>query len=195
MTARLGAALALLAAGCAAILPDAAAQEIYGLAGALQADTAERERASAWLISYHQALGEHLAASFTYQNEGHVPNHHRDGQSLQLWAKTTAFSPRRRLAARAAPPRPPASLAAGPGPYRYYDTTVATGESTSDYSNAHGYGVLYSATATWSGAGRWLYQVRLDHVETKKSIDTTELVFGVGYKLDKDDESVYRGSE
>jgi len=182
MTARLGAALALLAAGCAAILPDAAAQEIYGLAGALQADTAERERASAWLISYHQALGEHLAASFTYQNEGHVPNHHRDGQSLQLWAKTTAFSPR-------------LSFAAGAGPYRYYDTTVATGESTRDYSNAHGYGVLYSATATWSGAGRWLYQVRLDHVETKKSIDTTELVFGVGYKLDKDDESVYRGSE
>src|ERR1044071_10076187 len=108
MTARLGAALALLAAGCAAILPDAAAQEIYGLAGALQADTAERERASAWLISYHQALGEHLAASFTYQNEGHVPNHHRDGQSLQLWAKTTAFRPR-------------LSFAAGAGPYRYYD--------------------------------------------------------------------------
>src|ERR1041384_4476041 len=110
MTARLGAALALLAAGCAAILPDAAAQEIYGLAGALQADTAERERASAWLISYHQALGEHLAASFTYQNEGHVPNHHRDGQSLQLSAQTTALSPRR-PARGPAPPRAPAPTA------------------------------------------------------------------------------------
>ncbi|HEY1290060.1 MAG TPA: hypothetical protein VGF58_17165 [Burkholderiales bacterium] len=182
MTARLGAVRALLAAACIAIPPDAAAQEIFGLFGALQADTPEDGRASAWLISYHQPLGEHLAASFTYQNEGHVPNHHRDGQSLQLWAKTTAFSPQ-------------LSFAAGAGPYRYYDTTVATGASTSDYTNAHGYGVLYSAAATWSATGRWLYQVRLDHVETKKSIDTTELVFGVGYKLDKDDESVYRGSD
>ena len=182
MTARLGVVLALLAAGCVAIIRDAGAQEIYGLAGGLQVDSADRERSSAWLISYHQALGEHLAASFTYQNEGHVPNHHRDGHSLQLWAKARPFSPR-------------LSLAAGAGPYRYYDTTVAAGESTSDYSNAHGYGVLYSATATWSATGRWLYQVRLDHVETKKSIDTTELVVGVGYRLDKDGESVYRGSE
>jgi hypothetical protein len=181
MTASSGVIRALLAAGCIAMLPDAAAQELFGLVGALQADTPEDGRASAWLVSYHQALGEHLAASFTYQNEGHVPNHHRDGQSLQLWAKTTAFSPR-------------LSFAAGAGPYRYYDTTVATGASASDYSNAHGYGVLYSATATWSATGRWLYQVRLDHIETKESIDTTELVFGVGYKLDKDDASVYRAS-
>jgi len=165
-----------------AFLPDAAAQEIFGLVGALQVDSPDRERSSAWLISYQQDLGEHLAASFTYQNEGHIPNHHRDGQSLQLWAKTRAFSPR-------------LSFAAGAGPYRYYDTTVASGESTSNYSNAHGFGVLYSATATWSTSGRWLYQARLDHVETKKSIDTTELVFGVGYKLDKDDASVYRSSE
>ena len=163
-------------------LPNAAAQEIFGLVGGLQADSPEGGRTSAWLISYQQELSEHLAASFTYQNEGHVPNHHRDGHSLQLWGKTRAFSPR-------------LSFAAGAGPYRYYDTTVATGASTSDYSNAHGYGVLYSATATWSASGRWLYQVRLDHAETKKSIDTTELVFGVGYKLDKDDASIYRGLE
>src|SRR5262245_52946222 len=182
MTTRLGVALALLAAAWITLLPDAAAQEIYGLVGALQADSPDREKSSAWLISYQQDLGEHLAASFTYQNEGHVPNHHRDGQSLQLWGKTRAFSPQ-------------LTLAAGIGPYRYYDTTVAGGASTSDYSNAHGFGVLYSATATWSTPGRWLYQVRLDHVETKKSIDTTELVFGVGYKLDKDDASVYRSSE
>ena len=170
-----------LAALCGAALPEAAAQEIYGLAGALQADSPDG-RTYAWLISYQQELGKHLAASFTWQNEGHLQNHHRDGHSLQLWGKTRAFSPR-------------LTLAAGIGPYRYYDTTVASSSSTSDYSNAHGYGVLYSATATWSTSGRWLYQARLDHVETKKSIDTTELVVGVGYKLDKDAASVYRGSE
>jgi len=183
MAARLIFGLALLAGACAAMLPDAAAQELFGLAGAMSADSPDGGNSYAWLLSYQQALGEHLMASFSYQNEGHVPNHHRDGHSLQLWGRTRAFSPR-------------LSFAAGAGPYRYYDTTVASGASTSNYSNAHGYGVLYSATATWSTPGsRWLYQARLDHIETKKSIDTTELLFGVGYKLDKDDASVYRGSE
>jgi len=177
---RIAAALAALVAGCAVSLPDAEAQEIFGLAGAMSADSPQGGHSYAWLVSYHQELAEHLAASFTYQNEGHVPNHHRDGHALQLWAKAAAFSPR-------------LSFAAGAGPYRYYDTTVASSD-TSDYSNAHGYGVLYSATATWSATGRWLYQVRLDHVETKKSIDTTELVFGVGYRLDQDDAALYQAS-
>ena len=182
MTVRLGVALVLLAAGGFGLFPDAAAQEIFGLAGAMTADSPQGGNSYAWLISYQQELGEHLAASFTYQNEGDVPSHHRDGHSLQLWAKARAFSPR-------------LSFAAGVGPYRYYDTTVESSADTTDYSNAHGYGVLYSATATWNATGRWLYQVRLDHVETKNSIDTTELLFGVGYKLDQDDASVYRASE
>ena len=174
------AAVAALVATLAVAHPDALAQEIFGLAGPMEADSPDGGRSHAWLISYYQELGEHLAASFTYQNEGHVPNHHRDGHSLQLWGKTKAFSPR-------------LTFAAGAGPYRYYDTTAPN--DTGGYANEHGYGVLYSLTATWSTAGRWLYQVRLDHTETKNSIDTTELLFGLGYKLDKDDASVYRGSE
>ena len=170
---------AALAALCVAALPDAAAQEFFGLAGVMHADSPD-EYSYAWLLSYQQDLGEHLMASFTWQNEGHVPNHHRDGHSLQIWGKTTAFSPQ-------------LTFAAGIGPYRYYDTTVAN--SGGSYSDDHGYGVLYSLSATWSTAGRWLYQARLDRVATKHSIDTTELLFGVGYKLDKDDASVYRGSE
>src|SRR5580765_8263234 len=100
MTARLGVAFVGLVAGCIAMLPGAPAQEIYGLAGALQADSPDG-RTYAWLISYHQELGEHLAASFTWQNEGHLQNHHRDGHSLQLWGKTKAFSPQLTLAAGA----------------------------------------------------------------------------------------------
>ena len=175
MTPRRGGALVVLCAGCIAMPFDAAAQEIYGLVGGLQADSPDGRSASAWIVSYQQELGEHLAASFTYQNEGHLPNHHRDGHSLQLWAKTTPFSPY-------------LTFAAGAGPYRYYDTIP----TSSGYADDHGYGLMYSLSATWSTSGRWLYQVRLDHVETKQSIDTTELLFGVGYKLDKDDASMYR---
>jgi hypothetical protein len=157
-------------------MPEAAAQEIFGLAGAMQTDP--NANSYAWMLSYRQDLGEHWMASFSWQNEGHVPGHHRDGQSLQIWGKTTAFSPK-------------LALAAGVGPHQYYDT-IPTGTG---YADDHGYGVMYSLSATWSTSGRWLYQVRLDHVETKNSIDTTELLFGVGYKLDQDDASLYRGTE
>ena len=125
----------------------------------------------AWLISYWEDMGEHFAASFVWQNEGHVPGHHRDGQSVQAWAKTRAFSPQ-------------LTLAAGIGPYRYFDTTVA--ESGGAHSDDHGYGVLYSLSAKWRTQGRLLYEVRLNRVETEKSIDTTELLLGIGYRLDKD---------
>lgn len=125
----------------------------------------------AWLMSYSQDLGEHFALSFAWQNEGHVPGHHRDGHSVQAWAKTRAFSPQ-------------LTLAAGAGPYRYFDTAVA--QSGGSHSDDHGYGVLYSLSATWRTQGRMLYEVRFNRVETENSIDTSELLFGVGYRLDQD---------
>src|SRR5262249_58309962 len=126
MTARLGVVLALLGAGWIGLLPAAAAQEIFGLAGAMSADSPQGGNSYAWLISYQQELGEHLAASFTYQNEGHVPSHHRDGHSLQLWAKARAFSPR-------------LSFAAGVGPPPYYHTTPARRRATTHTSHPPAY--------------------------------------------------------
>jgi hypothetical protein len=173
------AARLLALVGLAAALGDASAQELYGLAGLMRADS-PAEHSYAWLFSYHQDLGEHLAASFSWQNEGHVTGHHRDGHSVQLWAKTRAFAPQ-------------LTLAAGVGPYRFYDTTLP--ESGDGHSDDHGYGVLYSLAATWSTAGRWLLQARLDRVLTRSSLDTTEFLLGAGYKLDRDDSSVFRGTE
>jgi hypothetical protein len=51
----------------------------------------------AWLFSYSTDISERFAASFTWQNEGHIPDHHRDGHSVQLWAQTRLFSPQFKL--------------------------------------------------------------------------------------------------
>jgi hypothetical protein len=163
---------------CAIALPPAAAQEISFLGGATRNEDPPAGT-YAWQLWFSRDLSEHWAASFTWRNDGHVPSHHRDGHSMQLWAKTTLFSPR-------------LAFAAGAGPYRYFDTVAADGGA--GYGNDHGWGVLYSLSATWRTQGRLLYQARLDRVEARHSIDVTSLAFGVGYKLDQDGELVTRGS-
>src|SRR5262245_66304987 len=105
-----------LLALCLGIALPAAAQDLSGLVGAMRSDSPDPHTSYAWLFSYSHDLGEHFAASFTWQNEGHVPNHHRDGHSVQLWAKTGLG--------------PQLELAAGIGPYRYFDTTAANSGGT-----------------------------------------------------------------
>lgn len=148
------------------------AQDLSVLAGATR--TSEpRATSYGWQVFYSHDLEDHLFASFTYLNEGHVPSHHRDGHTVQLWARTTLGSPQ-------------FSLAAGVGPYHYFDTTVAEG-GTSGFSDAHGWGVMYSLAATWrSRSTPWYYQMRVNRTETRRNLDTTGLLIGAGYRLDQD---------
>jgi hypothetical protein len=149
----------------------AAGQELVGVAGVTESEM-PRAHSYGWLLSYSHDLNPHLSASLSYQNEGHVPSHHRDGHSAQIWARASAFAPQ-------------LSLAAGVGPYRYFDTTVA--ESPGSFTDAHGWGVMYSLAASWrAGSGPWIYQLRVDRVATRHNLDTTLLMAGVGYRLDQD---------
>src|SRR5438132_3291198 len=119
----------LLAAAGAAM-----AQDLTVAAGATR--TSEpRNTSSGWLVSYSHDLDEILFASLSYQNEGHVPSHHRDGHAVQVWARTRAFAAH-------------LTLAAGVGPYHYFDTAVAESHSAG-FMNAHGWAAMYSLAATW----------------------------------------------
>ncbi|MGE5172265.1 MAG: hypothetical protein ACM3MD_00395 [Betaproteobacteria bacterium] len=146
----------------------AGAQEIFFLGGAMQ-DTETNDRSYSWQIEYREGLAEHFAYSLSYLNEGHTPNHHRDGHSVQIWTRANVFD--RRL-----------SLAAGFGPFYFFDTMAAPA-GTSHY-NDHGWGGILSFAATWHGESRWLVQLRTNVIETSESIDTVSAVFGVGYQLE-----------
>lgn len=154
--------LALLLTGAAQ------AQELSLLAGALE-ESGTRQRSSAWAVEYQHPLHENVAASFSWLNEGHVPGHHRDGQSVQVWGRGTLFE--RRL-----------SLAAGLGPYRYFDTTPSS--NGGGYANQHGWGTVGSLAATYYPDSRWLYQWRVNRILTRDSTDTNALLFGIGYQLE-----------
>jgi hypothetical protein len=142
------------------------AQEFSLLAGPLVSDSAN---SYSWDASYREGLGRYAAWSFSWINEGHIPNHHRDGQTIQAWGLLPLWNDR-------------LQLSAGAGPYRYFDTTAA--QAGGNYSNTHGWGALWSIRAAYYFDRRWIAQMQLNHVQAFGGPDTTALLFGVGYQLD-----------
>jgi len=148
----------------------AQAQDLSLFAGVTQSEAPSR-RTYGLMVQYAHDLGPNLFASYGYMNEGHVPGHHRDGHTVQAWMRTTAFAPE-------------LSLAAGVGPYRYFDTTVAESGS---FANAHGWGVMASFAARWrAGSSPWSYELRVNHTEARSNIDTTMLLAGITYHAEQD---------
>ena len=146
---------------------NAGAQEVSALGGVRQ--NSETHAATyIWQLEYMQGLSDHIAWSFSYLNEGHVPNHHRDGPVSQLWARTDVLQQR-------------LSLAAGIGVYHYFDTTAPTNGS---YANDHGWGAISSLAATWHVQGPWLIQLRGNWVHAERGVDNLSALAGIGYQLD-----------
>jgi hypothetical protein len=146
----------------------ATAQEFYINAGATR-DTKTGTTATQWSVTYRQGLGEHAAFSFSYINEGHQPNHYRDGLAAQIWGRTAILDKR-------------LSLALGVGPFAYADTIISPVRDV--FQDAHGFGVISSVTATWLGLSPLLLQARFNYIATQHSFDTLSGTFGIGYLLD-----------
>ena len=153
-----------------ALALSARAQDLAAFLGSTRTET-PRETTYGWLLQYSHDLGEHLFATYSYMNEGHVPRHHRDGHAVQLWLGARPFSPE-------------LTFSSGIGPYRFFDTTVA---ESGDFANAHGWGWLASVAATWRpGAHPWFYELRVNRVEARNNIDSTMVLLGVGYRAEQD---------
>jgi hypothetical protein len=162
---------ALVACLAAGLAPGALAQDLSVLAGGSRTDEPEA-RTYGWQVTYAHDLQPSLFATLSYKNEGHIPGHHRDGHSAQIWYRTPLLSPR-------------ATLAAGVGPFRFFDTEVA--ELGGTHSDTHGWGWVTSVALLWGEpSSRWFYQLRLDRVTTRDSLDTTSLLAGAGYRLAQD---------
>jgi len=111
----------LIACAALAIATSTAhAQEFSLLAGPLRSNG---HNTYSWEASYREGLGRYAAWSFSWLNEGHIPDHHRDGQAFQIWGRVPLWNDR-------------LELSAGAGPYRYFDTSQA--QAGRDYSNTHG---------------------------------------------------------
>src|SRR5262249_39497652 len=96
-----------LAAGLVSLAAASADAQDFLLAGGGAVHESASQGSFAMRVEYLEDLSTHLAVSFAYHNEGHIPGHHRDGQVAQLWLRTD--------------PALPWSFAAGAGPYLYFD--------------------------------------------------------------------------
>jgi hypothetical protein len=123
-------------------------------------------------MDYTEGFGQYLAGSIVWLNEGHIPDHHRDGPLVQVWGRFPLVQ--RRFV-----------VALGVGPYRYFDTEAA--EQGLGYSNTHGWGVVYSARATWYSSQRWTANLQVNHVQVNSGPSTTAIMLGLGYQLDSPD--------
>jgi hypothetical protein len=143
------------------------AQELYLLGGSI-GDTASGDRSYTWSLEYMQELGEYTAISVAWLNEGHLPSNHRDGPTVQLWGHTKRIYKQ-------------FVLAAGVGPYYYYDTELA--KIGRGFSDTHGVGGVFSLAGFWYTEGPWVIELRTNLVKTN-DIDTYSAMVGVGYQLD-----------
>jgi hypothetical protein len=153
----------------AGLIAPAIGQEAYVLGGG-QYTPGLKEHTYSYALEYQHNLSNYAYASFTWLNEGHVTDHHRDGYSPQLWLRW--LSSGRRLA-----------LSLGAGPYRYYDTTFVS--STGAVTDVHDWGGLFSAAAQWYVREPWVLQLRYNYAFTTSSISTHTLLLGFGYQFER----------
>lgn len=158
--------LCVMVLGLCVLVKPSNAQEFQFSLGAITTSDKVSESYT-WQIGYEESINENLAWNLSWLNEGHVPDHHRDGPLAQLWARTNVLD--RRL-----------SLGAGLGLYKYFDTTRAGG---SDYQNLHGWGNVFSLRATWYAGNNWFFHVKANRLIAYDNINTSSVMFGLGYQL------------
>jgi hypothetical protein len=147
----------------------AQAQDASLLGGAMRVDKNPDDTSFAVALGYNQHINQYLSLSADYLNEGHPKLHHRDGLGAQVWLHTPV-------------PQRGWSVAAGIGPYYYFDTTTGNG-SLADYRNDHGWGQLMSLSLKYHLASNAYLETRLAHTHGITNHDTTMLLFGAGYEL------------
>ncbi|MDB5727315.1 MAG: hypothetical protein JWQ00_520 [Noviherbaspirillum sp.] len=133
--------------------------------------TTGTEATYSWALEYRRAFAERWSGSFTWLNEGHIPDHHRDGHAAQLWWHANG---------QQAPSLRP-SFRVGLGPYHYYDTRRASNSRA--YADAHGWGLLASAEAIWHINENLFATVRANRVQTRGAGNSTALLAGIGYRF------------
>lgn len=157
---------ALLGALLLGLASAAQAQDV-SLQGGLLHVNAKHENSFAAALNYTHPVGQYLAMSLSYLNEGHPAEHHRDGIAGQLWLRS-------RITAEGL------SFGAAAGQYYYFDTA----RNGSDYTNDHGLAPIYSVQASWHYPSGWYGQIQLNRIYPRSKDATTNLLIGAGYRFD-----------
>ncbi|MHB8108594.1 MAG: hypothetical protein ACYDHW_01010 [Syntrophorhabdaceae bacterium] len=145
------------------------AQQVFLNGGsAVNTDTGRKSSQGHWSVAYFQDIADYAGFSITYLNEGHQPDHARDGVAPQIWA-------------RARPLGRDVSFGVGAGPYLFFDTDKSSNEKT---DILHGLGLIASGTVTLHSMSPFLLQFRANYIHIGSSYDSFTGSVGIGYLLD-----------
>ncbi len=136
-----------------------------GVAAGTEKDTSGKFH---WSVSYFQHLTDHATVSVSVINEGHQPDHHRDGIAFQIWGRGAPFGPN-------------VSFAGGVGPYFFSDTRDGTSGGGCEIQ--HGLGAIFSGAITWYALSPLLLQARGNYINGSNGFDTFSASVGIGYLL------------
>jgi hypothetical protein len=140
------------------------AQELSVLGGTATSGTFQKAE-TGWEVDYRQDLYKYFDASISYINEGHFPDHLRDGTAFEGWTNVPFFNDH-------------VALSVGAGVYYYYDTEPLGAGGSAD---VHGTAPIFSFTATGYLSDRWFYRFMVNRIEPSSDIRDTTLLVGVGY--------------
>ncbi|WP_306591169.1 hypothetical protein [Geothrix sp. 21YS21S-4] len=130
-------------------------------------EVGHRDFTYAWRMDYSQFIFPRVALSFGWLNEGHLPDHHRDGWVSQAWFVHRA-------------PDHGLRLAAGLGVYRYFDTSMV-GE---EYRNDHGTRPLLSLSASHPiGDGPLAARIQFNRTLGGRDPVTSSILVGLNLRL------------
>lgn len=148
------------------------AGELSFLYGKMESSLAGQSSQS-YQLDYRYRIVRYFAASGSYLNEGHLPDHRRDGFAAQLWGEIPLF--RERL-----------SLGLGGGVYQFFDTRQRPGE---EIANVHGRAPIYSVSATLYTGTPWFFRFQANSIRPSREIDSDTFQLGIGYALGKQEEA------
>lgn len=139
------------------------AQELSLLAGTTT-DNGAKNSSYAWQVDYRQDFYKYFASSISYINEGHLPDHYRDGTAWEGWGNLPLFDDR-------------IALSLGAGVYYFYDTETLVGGS----ADVHGTAPIVSLSLTGYFSDRVFYRVMFNRISPSGDTKTTTATIGVGY--------------
>jgi hypothetical protein len=144
------------------------AQEVGLLGGALAGEGGGADT-YAWQAVYRHEVHPRVGLSFGWFNEGHLPEHHRDGAAIQAWTCLAGWDR-------------PWTLALGLGPYRWFDTRPLP--VAGDFEDRHGVGAIASLQLIRHQAGsRLSWQAQVTRTLLSGHEGTTSLLVGGAYRF------------
>jgi len=129
-----------------------------------------RSSTYAWEVDYSQQFQRNLSGSVSWINEGHIPGHHRDGTSAQLWIDFPMNDGRY-------------TLSVGGGGYYYFDTQFLP---NGDSLDVHGTAPIVSLSATAYLSDRWFARVLFNRINPCDNFRSNTALLGFGYWYGQD---------